>query len=101
MNGHVVTAELGAESDGAMTLSQNYSHLVRDFFARRVNFLEVVAAALNADLADHNLVEQFFDRIIETNSSYAAAVDFSPAGWPELSVFYRRARPNASPTPGP
>jgi hypothetical protein len=80
-------SEAGLESNGdnTISLSENYSHLVRDFFSRRINFLEVVAAAFNSQLADSNLVEQFFGRIIETNTSYAIAVNIDREGWPELT----------------
>ncbi len=89
---HVEEKNLQPSDTGAIMISESYAHLIRNFFARRINFLEVVAAAFNSDLADNNLVEQFFGRILETNKSYKVAVEANPRGWPELASFYGRRK---------
>jgi hypothetical protein len=78
--------------NGVVNISQGYAHLIRNFFARRLNFFEIVAAAFNSHLADENLIEQFFGRILDTNDSYKAAIRLNPRGWPELAKFCNRAR---------
>jgi hypothetical protein len=95
MGGHVDLSKITTVTSDVV-VSQNYSHLIQNFFARRVNFLEVVAAAFNSNLADKNLVEQFFGRILDTNPSYHAAVTTNASGWPELAKFYTRVKSRPS-----
>jgi hypothetical protein len=91
LHGHVETKNLQATADNHIELSQGYAQLIRNFLARRLNFLEVVAGAFNAELADRNLVEQFFGRMLESNEAYRVAVNLNQTGWPELARFYSRA----------
>jgi hypothetical protein len=95
LGGRARDANLRRSEADIIGVSQGYSHLIRNFFARRLNFLEVVASAFNSQLADQNLIEQFFGRILATNSSYKTAVEINPRGWPELERFYGRARSGA------
>lgn len=79
--------------DGTTPLTENNCQIVRNYFARRLNFLEVVAGAHNSGLADAELIEQFFGGIIDRNGSYKTATELQPSAWPQLARFY--ARPGA------
>ena len=69
-------------------IEKNESELLRNYFARRLNFLEVVAAACNSKVGDERLIKQFFGEIIKANPSYREAVKLHPDVWPELTEFY-------------
>ncbi|MFC6519818.1 hypothetical protein ACFQAT_08545 [Undibacterium arcticum] len=73
--------------NGKITIQEKESELLRNYFARRLNFLEVVAAAFNSELADRQLITQFFGGIIFKNPSYRTAVEIDRTAWPELAQF--------------
>jgi hypothetical protein len=78
-----------AAKDGIINIPKREAELLRNYFARRLNFLEVVAAAYNSKLADPDLVQRFFGQIITNNSSYRTAVCLRSLDWPELKKFYK------------
>jgi hypothetical protein len=78
-----------SDENGEITIKEEESEVLRNYFARRLNFLEVVAAAFNSGLADQKLVVQFFGGIILKNCSYTTAVNIDSTAWPELAKFIK------------
>ena len=89
--GHFQPEKLKRCPNVTIQVDQGYAHIIWSYFARRVNFYEMVIAALNTGLADRTLIDQFFGRLLHTNPSYKTAVDLNRAGWPELAKFYKLA----------
>jgi hypothetical protein len=81
-----------AAKDGTINIPKREAELLRNYFARRLNFLEVVSAAYNSNIADPELVQRFFGQIITNNSSYRTAVRLRSLAWPELDRFYDAQR---------
>ena len=81
------------ESDQAIVLTKKDVRLVRHYFARRLNFLELTVASIDSEakVASKDLVETFFDGIILANSSYLHAANSYPLNWPNLKKFFGQA----------
>lgn len=81
------TYEKFESTDPVVNINENQSELLRGYFTRRLNFLEVVAAGFNSGLDDAKLIKQFFAVIVTNNPAYRSAVHLRSDVWPELEKF--------------